>query len=216
MQEFVIQIMNQYGYLGIIFLIFVENIFPPIPSEVILTFGGFLTTCTVMNVPGVVIFSTVGSVMGAYLLYYVGYALSPDRQMRIIDGKIGKILHLKKENFEKGTRWFEKHGNSTVFFCRFIPIIRSVISVPAGMARMDVLKFTILTTLGSFGWNLVLVSLGAWAGNSWGVIAGYLKEYALILKYALLVIAAIWIYWWLRKKKMQGLASACTKKCKKH
>ncbi|MFR6334048.1 MAG: DedA family protein [Eisenbergiella sp.] len=87
MQDIVIKIMNEYGYLGIIFLIFIENIFPPIPSEVILTFGGFLTTCTVMNVPGVVVFATVGSVMGAFLLYYLGYFLSPSRQEQLINGK---------------------------------------------------------------------------------------------------------------------------------
>ena len=87
MQDIVIKIMNEYGYLGIIFLIFIENIFPPIPSEVILTFGGFLTTCTVMNVPGVVVFATVGSVMGAFLLYYLGYFLSTSRQEKLINGK---------------------------------------------------------------------------------------------------------------------------------
>ena len=200
-QDIVIKIMNEYGYLGIIFLIFIENIFPPIPSEVILTFGGFLTTCTVMNVPGVVVFATVGSVMGAFLLYYLGYFLSPSRQEQLINGKAGKFLHLKMESFQKGQSWFEKHGNTTVFFCRFIPIIRSVISVPAGMAGMDIGKFTILTTLGSFGWNLVLVSLGAWAGKSWEKIADYMKEYALVGKGILIAVVVIWFWRFIKRKK---------------
>ena len=100
MNAYIINIMNKYGYLGILFLITIENIFPPIPSEVILTLGGFMTsqeTCT-MSLFGVIMFSTLGSVLGAITLYYVGYILNIDRLIKLCDSKIGKILCLKKED----------------------------------------------------------------------------------------------------------------------
>ena len=133
MEHFIIEIMNQWGYLGILFLIAFENIFPPIPSEVILTFGGFLTVSTKMTIPLVILFSTIGSIIGALVLYYIGYVLNPERLEKIVDGRIGKILFLKNSDIKKAEDWFQKRGPFTVFFCRFIPIVRSLISIPAGI-----------------------------------------------------------------------------------
>ena len=133
MQEWIVHLTNTYGYFGILLLIFLENVFPPIPSEVILPFSGFLTTCTNMNVFGVIIYSTLGSVLGAIVLYGVGYILNQERLERILDGKVGKILHFKKQNVEKTMAWFRRYGIATVFFCRCIPMVRSLISIPAGM-----------------------------------------------------------------------------------
>jgi len=152
--------MNQFGYCGILLLIAVENIFPPIPSEVILTFGGFLTTCTSMNIWGVILFATVGSVLGAVVLYAVGRYLNYEKLQRWIGGRWGRRLHLKKEDISQAVDWFSRRGASTVFFCRFIPIVRSLISIPAGVAKMNPAKFIILTTAGTLIWNTVLVYLG--------------------------------------------------------
>ena len=142
MQNWIITIMNRFGYLGVAGLIGLENIFPPIPSEVILTFGGFMTTCTDLTFTGVVVSSTIGSLIGAILLYGIGWILSYDKLCRILSGKTGKILHLYPEDIDKAVSWFDKRGNYTVFFCRFIPIVRSLISIPAGCAKMKMLAFS--------------------------------------------------------------------------
>ena len=191
MQEVIIEVINRFGYFGIVLLIFVENIFPPIPSEVILTFGGFLTTCTDITVIDATLYSTVGSVFGAVVLFGVGKLMAPERLDKFIDGRIGKVLRLKKENVEKARQSFLKRGNNAVFFCRFVPVVRSLISIPAGMAGMNYLKFMVLTTLGSFAWNLVLISLGAFAGKSWDRVAMYIARYSDIVKIALVIVIGI-------------------------
>jgi membrane protein DedA with SNARE-associated domain len=170
MQEIILDIINQFGYTGVFLLIMIENIFPPIPSEGILTFGGFLTTYTSMNVWGVITAATVGSVVGAIILYIIGRILNAERLARLFGCRLGKLLLLKKEDVRKAERWFLKHGNKAVFFCRFVPIVRSLISIPAGVARIRMFPFLSLTVVGTFVWNVVLVFLGRIAGNTWETI----------------------------------------------
>lgn len=188
--------MNQYGYYGIILLIAIENIFPPIPSEVILTFGGFMTTYTYLSVWGVIITATLGSLLGAVILYGVGRMLSPERLRNMLDGKVGQILHLKKEDVFKACEWFNGKGKSTILFCRCIPVVRSLISIPAGMSKMKLGIFLIYTTIGSFVWNVVLVYLGVTAGASWEkIVAGsdaYTKVTIIVL--GILLIIAIYLF----------------------
>lgn len=200
MQNWIITIMNRFGYLGVAGLIGLENIFPPIPSEVILTFGGFMTTCTDLTFTGVVISSTIGSLIGAILLYGIGWILSYDKLCRILSGKTGKILHLYPEDIDKAVSWFDKRGNYTVFFCRFIPIVRSLISIPAGCAKMKMLPFLLLTTAGSFIWNTVLVYLGALAGKSWSKIAGYMDTYSTIVLIILIIAVLSALYFFIKSR----------------
>lgn len=189
MQEWIIAVMQQYGYLGVALLIAVENIFPPIPSEVILTFGGFMTTYTTLNIWLVILSSTAGSVAGAVVLYGAGCLLPPDRLKALLSGRIGKLLHLYPEDVDKSIEWFNRTGFSTVFFCRFIPMVRSLISIPAGFARMKFIPFLMLTTLGSFLWNTILVWVGVAARESWDIIVKNLESYSGILKIILLLFA---------------------------
>ena len=191
MQDWIIQIINQFGYIGILLLVALENIFPPIPSEVILTFGGFMTTCTSMNIWVVILSATAGSVFGAILLYGVGRWLTPQKLIRLLDSRWGTLLHIKKEDISKAAGWFSRRGNSTVFFCRFIPIVRSLISIPAGIAKMNLGKFLVLTAAGTLIWNAVLVYLGALAGDSWGIIAGYMNTYSMFAVFALIILVII-------------------------
>ena len=200
MQNWIITIMNRFGYLGVAGLIGLENIFPPIPSEVILTFGGFMTTCTDLTFTGVVVSSTIGSLIGAILLYGIGWILSYDKLCRILSGKPGKILHLYPEDIDKAVSWFDKRGNYTVFFCRFIPIVRSLISIPAGCAKMKMLPFLLLTTAGSFIWNTVLVYLGALAGKSWSKIAGYMDTYSTIVLIILIIAVLSALYFFIKSR----------------
>ena len=200
MQNWIITIMNRFGYLGVAGLIGLENIFPPIPSEVILTFGGFMTTCTDLTFTGVVVSSTIGSLIGAILLYGIGWILSYDKLCRLLSGKTGKILHLYPEDIDKAVSWFDKRGNYTVFFCRFIPIVRSLISIPAGCAKMKMLPFLLLTTAGSFIWNTVLVYLGALAGKSWSKIAGYMDTYSTIVLIILIIAVLSALYFFIKSR----------------
>lgn len=200
MEEIILSIMNQFGYIGVLLLIAIENVFPPIPSEVILLFGGFMTTYTELNVIGMIIFSTLGSLIGAIVLYYVGKILNKERLKKIVSGKVGKILRLKNEDIEKADHWFDTKGNKTVFFCRFIPIVRSLISIPAGMSEMPMLKFLIYTTFGSLIWNTVLVVIGNRVGENWTSILDILDKYSHIVLVLLIIIAIVCIYLFYSKK----------------
>jgi len=200
MQEWIIQIMNQFGYVGIALLIAIENIFQPIPSEVILTFGGFMTTYTSMNVWLVALFATIGSVIGAIVLYGIGRLLTPQRFAWIID-KWGRLLRIKKQDIKKAEKWFNRRGSLTVFFCRFIPIVRSLISIPAGMAHMNIGKFLIYTTLGTSIWNIILVYLGAYAGANWESILKYMNTYSYIAVAVLAVAGIGFVIWFIKKRK---------------
>lgn len=191
MQELIIQIMNQFGYFGIALLIAAENVFPPIPSEIILTFGGFMTSSTNMSITGVVISSTIGSVLGAIVLYLIGRLLTKERLYKLVDGKVGKILRFKRQDIDKSEEWFSKKGKSTVLFCRFIPIVRSLISIPAGMTKMGFSLFLIYTTIGSAIWNTILTYLGFTAGNAWESIVKYVDDFAKIVLVSLIVTVCV-------------------------
>lgn len=203
MEQFVISIMNQYGYFGIFFLIFVENIFPPIPSEVVLLFGGFMTTYSKLSAPFMVLFSTLGSVAGAIVLYYIGKILNKDRLKKIVAGKIGKVLRLKVNDIEKAVCWFDTKGNKTVFFCRFIPVVRSLISIPAGMSEMSMSKFLLYTFAGSSIWNTVLLLIGNRVGNNWKDILYIMNQYSHIVLILLILALIIFLFYFcsFRSKK---------------
>ncbi len=201
MEEFFVAIMNQYGYVGVFFLILLENIFPPIPSEVILLFGGFMTTYTSLNIFGMVLFSTLGSVIGAILLYYIGKIFNKERLKKLISGRIGKVLRLKAKDIEVADKWFDEKGNKTVFFCRFIPIVRSLISIPAGMSEMPKTKFIVYTLMGSFLWNIILIYVGSFVGERWTDIVLILDQYSHFLLILILLSFCIFCLWFYHKRK---------------
>lgn len=201
MQEIIIAFMEQFGYLGILLLIMIENVFPPIPSEIILCFGGFMTTKSSLTILGIVIASTIGSILGAIILYFIGKILNKERIIRIISGKIGKILKLKKKDIEKADKWFDNKGAKTVFFCRFIPILRSLISIPAGMSEMPFAKFLILTTTGTAIWNTVLTILGNIMGENWTIIAEVINNYSHIVLIALIISVILFTFYFYKKRK---------------
>ncbi len=200
MQELMIQLMGQFGYIGVFLLIAIENIFPPIPSEVVLLFGGFMTTYTELNVVGMIIAATFGSLLGAIVLYYIGRILNKERLKKIVSGKIGKVLRIKNEDIDKADHWFDTKGNKTVFFCRFIPIVRSLISIPAGMSQMPMGKFLVYTTAGSVIWNTVLVIAGNMVGEKWEDILQIFSDYSHITLVVLIIIFVVGVVWFYRSK----------------
>ena len=180
MQTWIIDMMEQFGYLGILFMMAIENLFPPIPSEVILPFGGFMTTYTNLSVLGVVITATTGSVIGAIVLYGIGTLIDVSRLEKIVD-RFGHILRIKKEDIHQADLWFEKYGYWTVLFCRVVPIIRSLISIPAGMSKMAFWLFLLFTMIGTVVWNVILVFFGVILGESWEDILRFMDIYSNII-----------------------------------
>ncbi|CEG21821.1 Inner membrane protein YqjA [Planococcus massiliensis] len=195
MEQWITDIMSDYGYIGIFLLIMLENVFPPIPSEVILTVGGFMTTTTDMTMLGVILASTAGSVVGAVVLYGVGLLVDVKRLERIVE-KYGSWLRVKKSDIHRADRWFDKFGIWTIFFGRLIPLVRSLISIPAGMSNMKLWLFLTFTTLGTLLWNTVLVYVGEAVGDNREAILKQLDIYSNVVYalIALFVIAVIWYY----------------------
>ena len=201
MEQFIVNVMEDFGYPGMALLIAVENLFPPIPSEVILTFGGFLTTRTALDVWWVVAWATLGAVAGALALYGVGRALGGQRMNALLAGPWGKRLGFDAEAAARAAGWFEKKGAKTVLFCRCVPILRSLISIPAGMAGINLVRFLLYTTAGSFVWNAVLVHLGAAAGESWALLARHFSDGSGMVRWMLAAAAAVLLLRRLMKKK---------------
>ncbi len=194
------EIIAEWGYIGIFLLILIENVFPPIPSEIILPLGGFMTAETKMVVPGVIIAATIGSVLGAFILYGVGRLVNKDVIEKWLDGKVGKILRFKKEDVEKATAWFEKRGNITVLFCRCIPVVRSLISIPAGISKMKVLPFTIYTLVGTVVWNTILIVAGSMLGNNWRVVADIVDKFKYVVLAVIAVAGIAFLVWYFTRK----------------
>ena len=206
MQAIIIGVMNKFGYLGILLLIAIENIFPPIPSEVILTFGGFMTKQpnSSLTILGVIGWAPIGSRVGALGLYYIGKILNKERLEKIVAGKLGKILRIKAKDIESADKWFDTKGNKTVFFCRFIPIVRSLISIPAGMSEMKMPKFLLYTTIGSAIWNTVLVIIGSIVGKNWEKVVEIIDKYSKVVLISLVVLFVVGIFIFYKSRKKEA------------
>ncbi|MGG7620124.1 DedA family protein [Bacillus coreaensis] len=180
MEEWIFNIIENYGYLGVFLIIVIENVFPPIPSELVLPFSGFMTTKTELSVAMMIVASTAGSVVGGTILYYIGTILDVERLEKIVD-RWGKYLQLKREDVHKADAWFDRYGIWTVFFCRMVPLLRSLISVPAGMSNMKMPLFLLFTLLGTAIWNTLLIVIGAKLGENWTQILNYTEVYSDII-----------------------------------
>lgn len=167
MEQLIETAINQYGYWAIISLLVMENVFPPIPSELILTFAGFLTYRGQLTIVGAICAATIGALIGASLLYWIGTYLNHERLAQLVDSRLGRLLRLRLADFDKAEAHFQNHGRAAVFFGRFIPVVRSLISVPAGMTKMPFWQFLGFTFAGSAIWNTVLIGLGYVAGQAW-------------------------------------------------
>ncbi|MFD2445184.1 DedA family protein [Bacillus sp. CGMCC 1.16607] len=200
MQNWITDFMEQFGYLGVFLMIALENVFPPIPSEVILTFGGFMTTYTNLTAFGVIVAATIGSVVGAVILYGVGYLLNVEKLEKIIE-RWGHILRVNKEDIRKADAWFDKYGYWTVLFCRMIPLIRSLISIPAGMSKMKFPLFLLFTTVGTLIWNIILVLVGAAVGDQWENIVHFMDVYSNITYTIIALGIILFVVWFIRRKK---------------
>lgn len=210
MEDVFTNLISQFGYIGVWFLIFFENVFPPIPSELILPLSGFLVIQTSMQLPLVIVSATIGSVVGAFVLYGVGRLLSQDRLETFFDTKAMRLLGFKSDDVSKAIGWFDRRGQITVLLCRCIPVVRSLISIPAGTAKMNVVRFTLYTLVGSAVWNTVLCSLGYAAGGAWETVTAQVEGFSDIVKIAIIVIAVIVVAFWVVKRIIPNLREGKT------
>ena len=186
MIDWATSVIDSIGLIGVAFLVALENVFPPIPSELILLLTGFNVSDGRFDFVSGVIAATIGSVVGAYFLYGIGRLLDDERMERFLAG-IGRFVGLKKSDVHKGFVWFERYGTYVVLFGRLIPVVRSVVSIPAGGDKMPLAKFTLLTAAGSLVWNIVWVAVGWGLGDQWEK-AGKWGDY---LQYGVVAVAGI-------------------------
>ncbi|THF68779.1 DedA family protein [Deinococcus sp. Arct2-2] len=203
MAEWVQNVMETFGYAGILLLMIVENLFPPIPSELILPSAGFAASRGSLNVVIVLIVATVGSVIGTLPLYYIGRAFGEEKLVAWAD-KHGKWLTLRGKDIRQADAWFDRHGTKAVLFGRMIPGIRSLLSLPAGMSEMPLPKFLTYSAVGSGIWAALLIGAGYLLGEHYDRVEQYISPISRVIL-VLLVVGAV--AWFVRRKRAQGAES---------
>lgn len=207
--EWAIWLMERLGGPGAGLAIALENLFPPLPSEIILPLAGFTASRGTFSLVEVLLWTTLGSVVGAMALYGLGALLGRDRLIRIVD----RLPLVKLSDVERAEAWFDRHGSKAVFFGRMIPIFRSLISIPAGIERMPLLRFGLLTAVGSGIWNTLFVGAGYLLGENWGVVERYAGIFskAVLAVVAAAVIAFVVVrvrQWWTQRRTPEASVDA--------
>jgi len=185
----VVDVIDEIGEVGVGVLIAAENVFPPIPSEAILPFAGFSASEGNVNAVLAWAAATIGALVGAYVLYGVGALIGYER-LQVLAGKRWFFL-FGEADLARGERFFERHGTPIVFFGRFVPLVRSIVSVPAGWSRMPLPRFTVLTALGAGIWNAVFITIGYQLGTRWHRVEGWLEP----IGYAVVAAIVLWFAW---------------------
>ena len=189
-----VDLIFDWGYLGIFIMMAIESSFIPFPSEIVLVPAGYLAAKGEMSIVYIMGSALLGSLLGAFINYYL--ALTLGRKFLL---KYGKYFFISPESLQKMERYFKNHGHISTFTGRLIPGIRQLISIPAGLARMNLVEFSIFTTLGAGIWALVLVLLGYFIGTNEALIHQYLKEITIIV--FILLVILVWIYYKYQKRK---------------
>ena len=182
--QWVQDVIESLGYLGVALLVIAENLFPPIPSEIVLPFAGFVARRGDGSVVVMVLASTVGSVVGALVLYAIAAAIGPERIHAFVV-RFGRWFGVKESDMVRAEQWFDRRSNAAVLVGRCVPLIRSLVSIPAGFRRMKFVPFITLTAIGSAVWNIALIGAGAALGDQWDRVGDYVGIFQW------LVIAAI-------------------------
>ena len=182
--------MEQLGYLGIALLMFLDNVIPPIPSEIIMPSAGYAASQGELVLVGVIIAGCIGSLTAAALLYWIGYQFNHDAIFRFTD-RYGKYLFIKSEDIQKSLLWFEKYGHRIVFFGRMVPAVRSLISIPAGMSRMPFWKFMFYSALGTIIWTTFLACVGFYFGENQALMHEIFSR----VGYVIIMIVVLMLLW---------------------
>lgn len=199
MFDSIVGMIEQSGYLGILFLMLLENIFPPIPSEVIMPLAGFTAARGDLNIYLVVVSGTLGSVLGALPWYYAGAKLGEARLRRLAE-RHGRWLTLSADDVTEASHWFRSHGAKAVFFGRLVPAIRTLISVPAGIARMPFWAFLAYTVVGSLIWTSILALAGYLLHAEYKRVAEYVDPVSTAVVVGVVLIYLYRLLTWDRRK----------------
>lgn len=191
--NWVTDVIDRLGYLGVSILVALENVFPPIPSEIVLPFAGFVASDGNANVFGMIAAATVGSVVGAWILYAVAAAIGPLRLHQFLV-RYGRWFRLTPDDVARAERWFDRRAVAAVLFGRCVPLIRSLVSIPAGFRRMPFARFTVLTALGSLVWNTALIGAGYLLRDNWDDVEPFIDTFQYLVIAGLLAGAA-WYVW---------------------
>ena len=209
-------VINQFGYFGVALLVVIENVFPPIPSEIVLPFAGFVAQqgASAVNatadaaqsdttVIGMMIAATVGSVAGALILYFVSAAIGPERLRGFVE-RFGKWFGVKSSDLVRAEEWFDRRSVVAVLVGRCVPLIRSIVSIPAGFRRMKLTSFVVLTAIGSAVWNIALIGAGAVLGDQWERVGEYVGVFQWLVIAAVLVLLVRFVVSRLKKRRPQN------------
>ena len=196
--QWVQDVLAAAGPLGLFFLLVIENLFPPIPSELVLPLAGFLVSKGQMGAVQALLSSTAGSLLGAYILYFLGRWGGRSLVLRF-----GRVLRVTPKDLDRADVWFEKYGGSVVFFARMVPGARSIVSIPAGMLKMPLTKFAVLSAAGSAIWNTLLIGAGWFLGENWSRITDLVGSVSNVLLVVMVVLVVVLVGWWLYARRSE-------------
>ena len=206
-------VINQFGYFGVALLVVIENIFPPIPSEIVLPFAGFVAqqgsagvAQSDTSVIGMMIAATIGSVFGALILYVISSAIGPER-LRAFVQRFGRWFGVKQTDLLRAEAWFDRRSFVAVLVGRCVPLIRSIVSIPAGFRRMKLTSFILLTAVGSAVWNIALIGAGAILGDQWERVGEYVGVFQWLVIAAILLLLVWFVYSKLQNRRRQNGAT---------
>jgi membrane protein DedA with SNARE-associated domain len=192
---YIIQFIEATSYFGIFILMMLESALIPIPSEITMPFSGYLVSQDELNFILVVLVGAFANLVGSWIAYYIGYFLEETVIINWVK-KYGKYILFTVNDYQKATKWFLKYGNSIVFFSRLLPGIRTFISLPAGIAKMNIVKFSIYTFLGSLIWCTVLTYIGYYFGENWKALEPIYRKF----EFAIVAVAIIFAFWYINHK----------------
>ena len=192
-------VIEQFGYVGVALLVVAENVFPPIPSEIVLPFAGFVAQRGSESVVLMILAATVGSVGGALIMYWIA-AVIGDERLHAFTRKFGKWVQIREVDLTRAEEWFDRHATSAVLLGRCVPLIRSVVSIPAGVRRMKLVPYIAYTFVGSLVWNILLIGAGALLGDNWERVGDVMSPIQKLVE--LMVVVAIVAFVWLRVRSL--------------
>jgi membrane protein DedA with SNARE-associated domain len=194
-------VIEQLGYLGVALLVVAENVFPPIPSEIVLPFAGFVAQRGSESVVIMILAATVGSVIGALIMYWIA-AVIGDERLHAFTRRFGKWVQIREADLTRAEEWFDRHATSAVLIGRCVPLIRSVVSIPAGFRRMKLIPYIAYTFLGSLVWNIALVGAGAVLGDNWERVEPVIATFQWIVIAVILAGLARFVFVVYRRKSL--------------
>ncbi|MCY7331908.1 MAG: DedA family protein [Pseudanabaena sp. CAN_BIN31] len=204
MTEWIKNTMESLGYVGIGLLMFLENLFPPIPSELIMPLAGYTASVPdpkIQVIPAIVV-GVIGTIVGAIPWYYAGLLLGQER-LRVLAGRYGKWIGVSEDDLDKSVTWFQKHGVKAVLFGRMVPGIRTLISIPAGIGKMPLIPFFIYSTIGTIGWVTLLTYAGYFVGEKYYLVEKNIDVISKVVVFGVLIAIASFIGYrlWKRSRK---------------